>query len=433
MQVSVETGEGLERKITVVVPVEQVTDQIESRLKAMAPRVKLDGFRPGKVPMRVIRQKYMGEVKSEVMGELIDKTYREAVVQEKLRPAGMPSIGEVKLEDDKPFEYTASFEVYPEFELAAVEELALEKDTAEVGDTDVENMIETLLKQKTSWKAVERVSKDGDQVTVDFAGYIGDEAFEGGTADDVPVVLGSGSMIPGFEEQLKDKKAGEEGEITVTFPEDYQAKDLAGKEARFEIKVKEVAEPELPELDAEFAKSLGVEDGDVEKLKSDIRNNMERELKNNIQGMFKARVMDAVIDANEIDVPKALVDEEIKHLKQQASQQYGEGAENMPGDVFEEDAKRRVKLGLLMSKIIDVNDLKLDKDQVQEKIKEAASAYDNPQMYVDYYNQNKQAMASIEALVLEDMVVDWIAERAKVTEASKTFDEVMKPELKTPK
>jgi len=429
MQVSVETGEGLERKLTVTVPADQIDQKVESKLKSMASKVKMDGFRPGKVPMKVVRQKYLGEAKSEVMSDMIESSYREAIVQEKIRPAGMPSISDVKLEDGQPFEYIATLEVYPEVVLAPVDKLSIEKDVAEVGQEDIDKMIETLCKQRTDWNKVDRASQDGDQITVDFVGYVGDEAFEGGSANDVPVVIGSNSMIPGFEEQLKGKKADEEGELTVTFPEDYQAADLAGKDARFEIKVKQVAEPVIPELDDEMAKSFGVEEGGVDKLKEDIRNNMERELKNNVDGMFKARVMDAIVDANDILVPKALIDEEISHMQQQMQQNGQQNIENMPRDTFEADATRRVKLGLLISKIIEENDIKLDKDVVQEKIKTAAAAYDQPEQYINYYNSNKQAMASIEALVLEDMVVDWITERATVNETKKSFDEVMKPGL----
>ena len=428
MQVSVETGEGLERKLTITVPADVVDQKVEAKLKTIASRVKMDGFRPGKVPMKVVRQQHLGDAKSEVMTDVIESSYRDAIIQEKIRPAGMPAISDVKTEEGQPFEYVATLEVYPEVTLTPVDKLTIEKDVAAIADTDVDTMIETLCKQRVAWKEVKRKSKDGDQVTVDFTGYVGDEAFEGGSAKDVPVVIGAKSMIPGFEEQLTGLKKDEDGELKVTFPEDYQAADLAGKEARFEIKVKMVSEPVVPELDAEMAKSLGVEDGDVEKLKSDIRNNMERELKNNVEGMFKARVMDAIVDANEILVPKALVDEEIKHMIEQMKQK-GQNVDNMPHDNFESDATRRVKLGLLISKVIEENEIKLDKDVVQEKIISAASAYDDPQQYINYYNQNQQAMASIEALVLEEMVVDWISERATVNETQKSFDEVMKPGL----
>lgn len=428
MQVSVETGEGLERKLTITVPADVVDQKVEAKLKTIASRVKMDGFRPGKVPMKVVRQQHLGDAKSEVMTDVIESSYRDAIIQEKIRPAGMPAISDVKTEEGKPFEYVATLEVYPEVTLTPVEKLTIEKDVAAIADTDVDTMIETLCKQRVAWNEVARKSKDGDQVTVDFTGYIGDEAFEGGSAKDVPVVIGAKSMIPGFEEQLTGLKKDEDGELKVTFPEDYQAADLAGKEARFEIKVKMVSEPAIPELDAEMAKSLGVEDGDVEKLKSDIRNNMERELKNNVEGMFKARVMDAIVDANEILIPKALVDEEIKHMIEQMKQQ-GQNVDNMPPDNFESDATRRVKLGLLISKVIEENEIKLDKDVVQEKIKSAASAYDEPEQYINYYNQNQQAMASIEALVLEEMVVEWVSERATVNETQKSFDEVMKPGL----
>ncbi|MDH5517854.1 MAG: trigger factor [Gammaproteobacteria bacterium] len=428
MQVSVETGEGLERKLTITVPADLIDQKVESKLKSIASRVKMDGFRPGKVPMKVVRQQHLGNAKSEVMTDMIESSYRDAVIQEKLRPAGMPTISDVKLEDNQPFHFVATLEVYPEVTLAAMEKLTIEKDVASVADSDIDKMIETLLKQRVDWTVVDRASKDGDQITVDFTGYIGDEAFEGGAAKDVPVVLGSKSMIPGFEEQLTGLKKDQDGELKVTFPADYQAADLAGKEARFEITVKQVAEPKVPVLDEAMAKSLGVEDGSVDTLKSDIRNNMERELKNNVDGMFKARVMDAIVDANELLIPKALIDEEITHLQKQMQQQ-GQNVDNLPRDNFESDATRRVKLGLLISKIIEENGIKLDKAVVQEKIKTAASAYDDPDQYINYYNQNQQAMASVEALVLEEMVVDWVAERATVNETEKSFDEVMKPGL----
>ncbi|MDH5393047.1 MAG: trigger factor [Gammaproteobacteria bacterium] len=428
MQVSVETGEGLERKLTITVPADQIDQKVESKLKTIASRVKMDGFRPGKVPMKVVRQQHLGNAKSEVMTDVIESSYRDAIIQEKLRPAGMPTISDVKLEDNQPFEFVATLEVYPEVTLAPMEKLTIEKDIATVADADIDKMIETLCKQRIEWTPVDRASKEGDQMMVDFIGYIGDEAFEGGAAKDVPVVLGSKSMIPGFEEQLTGMKKDQDGELKVTFPADYQAADLAGKEARFEITVKQVAEPKVPELDAEMAKALGVEDGDVEKLKSDIRNNMERELKNNVEGMFKARVMDAIVDANDVLIPTALIDEEITHLQEQMKQK-GQNVDNLPRDTFESDATRRVKLGLLISKVIEENGIKLDKDVVQEKIKTAASAYDDPEQYINYYNQNQQAMASVEALVLEEMVVDWISERATVNEIEKSFDEVMKPGL----
>lgn len=428
MQVSIETGEGLERKLTITVPADVVDQKVEAKLKQIASNVKMDGFRPGKVPMTVVRQQHLGTAKSEVMTDVIEATYRDAIIQEKLRPAGMPAISDVKTEEGQPFEYIATLEVYPEVTLSPVDKLTIEKDVAAVADADIDTMIGTLLKQRTAWSDVDRASQDGDQITVDFTGYIGDEAFEGGSAKDVPVVIGSNSMIPGFEEQLLGKSKDEDGELTVTFPADYQAADLASKDARFEITVKKVAEPVVPELDAEMAKSLGVEDGDVEKLKSDIRNNMDRELKNNVEGMFKARVMDAIVDANEVLVPKALIDEEINHMIEQMKQK-GQSVDNMPRDTFESDATRRVKLGLLISKIIEENEIKLDKKVVQEKINSAAAAYDEPQQYINHYNENKQAMASIEALVLEEMVVEWISERATVNETQKSFDEVMKPGL----
>ena len=429
MQVSLETGEGLERKLTIQVPAEMVDKEVESRLNSMKSRVKVDGFRPGKVPLKVVKQQYGAQVHQEVIGDVMQTSFHDAVVQENLKPAGMPSIEPKTMKMGEPLEYIATFEVYPEVDLADFSSLEIERTKSEVNDADVETMIETLQKQRTTYDVVERASQDGDQITISFEGFVDGEAFEGGKAESVPVVIGSGSMIPGFEDALIDKAAGEEFSFEVTFPEDYHAENLKGKPATFETKVVSVAEAKLPEIDEEFAKAFGVADGSVEQLRKDIRENMERELKNKLESLLKNSVMDAVLKANEIDVPKALIDDEAANLQKQMSEQGQlQAGMSLPKELFEGEAKRRVSLGLLIGEIVNKAEIKVEADKVKEKIDEIASTYEDPQQVVDHYKNNPQMMSSIEALVMEEMVVDWIADQAKVTEVEKGFQELMQPE-----
>lgn len=427
MQVSVETGEGLERKLTVQVPAEKMDTEIESRLKSMQGRVKVDGFRPGKVPLKVVRQRYGGQVFQEVAGEMLQTSFREAIMQENLRPAGEPRISASSMQPGAPLEYTATFEIYPEVELNPVTDLKLEAKKAEISDADVNTMLETLRKQRVSWKEAERASADGDRITIDFAGSINGEVFDGGSAQDVPVVIGSGAMIPGFEEHLTGLSKGDDTSFKVSFPEDYQATELAGKEAEFAITVKNVEAPELPEIDAEFAKAFGVEDGDLDKLKQDIKTNMEREMANRTSAMLKSQVMDKLLEANPIEVPQSTVMEEAESLrKQNAAQQQGN---DLPVEVFVDDATRRVKLGMLLAELVKQSAIQVSQDKVMERVESMAKEYEDPREFVRYYKDNQQLLRGIETLVMEDMVVDWVAEQANVTSVETTFDEVMKPSL----
>ncbi len=427
MQVSLETGDGLERKLTIQVPAETVDKEVENRLQSMKSRVKIDGFRPGKVPLKVVKQQYGAQVHQEVIGDVMQNSFRDAVAKEDLKLAGNPNIEPKKMNLGEPLEYIATFEVYPEFEIADCSTLEIENVTAEVADSDVDSMIETLQKQRTEYNVVERAAQNDDQVTVNFDGYVDGEAFEGGKADNIPLVLGSSSMIPGFEEQVVGKSAGDEFTIEVTFPEDYHVDDLKGKKANFETKLISVAEAKLPEVDEEFAKSFGVADGNVDKLRSDIRENMQRELKNKLQTQLKNNVMDAVLKANEIDIPKALIDDECGNLQKQMSEagQLQAGM-SLPKDLFAPEAKRRVSLGLIIGEIVKVADINVEQDRVTAKIEEVASTYEDPQEVINHYANNPQLKSGIEALVMEEMVVDWVVDQAKMKDVSSSFEELMK-------
>jgi trigger factor len=423
MQVSVEAGEGLERKLKIQIPTETIDMQVESRLKSMLPRVKIDGFRPGKVPLKVVKQHYGEQVFQEVAGELMQNSFRDALAQENLNPAGDPSISADSFKQGEPLEFTATFEVYPDVELAPVSGMKLEKIRSSVTDADVEKMIETLRKQRSSWSEVDRAAGDGDKVNIDFKGTVDGEAFDGGSAESVPFVIGSGAMIPGFEENLKGLKAGDETTFKVNFPDDYKAEHLAGKEAEFEVTVKTVEESLLPEVDEEFAKSFGVGDGSTDQLREDIRGNMERELENRIRTEMKNAVMDQLIEANPIEVPAAIVREEAETLRKQTATQLP-GSEQ-PVETYTDDATRRVKLGLILAEVVKTAAIKPDAEKVRERVEIMSKDYEDPDEFVRYYQSNPQLLRGIETLVMEDMVVDWIIDQAEVKETERSFDDLM--------
>ena len=426
MQVSVEAGEGLERKLTVQVPAETVEMEVNNRLNSIKNTVRIDGFRPGKVPFKVVKQKYSGSILQEVAGELMQSTFREAVTQENLQPAGDPVIKTEELALGKAMEYTATFEVYPEVALAPVADLAIEKTEASVEDSDVEKMIDVLRKQKMDWTEVERAAANDDRISIDFVGSVDGEKFDGGSANDMPIVLGAGQMIPGFEEHLLGLKAGDETTFKVSFPEDYASSELAGKEAEFAVTAKKVEEPKMPEVDEEFAKAFGVESGDVEQLKSDIKDNMARELDRKLRTMLKSNVMDALVATNAIDVPTAIVQQEAETLKKQTEVQTP--GSNLTVDAFMEDAKRRVQLGMILAEVAKTSELQIDADMIKQRVEEMAKDYDDPDEFVNYYMGNQELLSGIQTLVMEDKVVDWIAEQASISTKKSSFDEVMNPE-----
>ncbi len=437
MHVSVESSEGLERRMTVELPAERVNAEVEKRLKAISRTAKVDGFRPGKVPLSVIRKRYIDHVMMEVHGELIKTTYFEALGQEKLHPAGDPVIEPVEKDLGEGFGYTAVFEVVPEIALADLSKTTIKRPVAEVTEADVEQMIEKLRQQRVTWNDVERKSQDGDQLTINFKGSIDGAAFAGGTADNVPLVLGSNSMIAGFEAGLIGTSVGDKTTINVTFPTDYQAENLAGKDASFEVDITKVAEPVLPELDEEFIKAFGLADGSVETLQKEIRSNMERELEDKIGALLKERVMDALIEVNDITLPQSMIKQEAQILKDQTMQnmeQYGQKSSvDLPLDLFEEQAKRRVALGLIVTEVIKDNQIKLDEDRVKAKIEKFAQTYEKPQEVIDYYAANKQQMSVVQNVVLEEQVVDWVLEQAMVEDEKSSFEEITSPSNKAAK
>ena len=425
MQVSVEAGEGLERKLTVQIPAETVETEVNNRLNSLKNTVRIDGFRPGKIPMKVIKQQYSGKVLQEVAGELMQRTFQEAVAQENLQPAGEPVISAKDLNLGEAMEYTATFEIYPVIELAPAAELKLEKFAASVEDSDIDSMIETLRKQRMDWAEADRASADGDRVTIDFVGKIDGEIFEGGSANDMPVELGSGNMIPGFEENLTGLSVGDETSFKVPFPDDYAAENLAGKEAEFSITVKKIEAPQLPEVNEDFAKAFGIADGSVESLRNEIRANMERELGKHIRVDLKNKVMDAILEKNPVDVPAAIVQQEAETLKQQTD--IDQPGNDRTVESFTDDAKRRVQLGILLSEFAKLSSLQIDADKVKDRVKEMAKDYEDPDEFVRYYESNPQLMRGVETLVMEDMVVDWIVEQAQVSEKASSFAELMNP------
>ena len=429
MQVSVESGEGLEKRLLVDLPAERVSAEMDKKLKDLARHVRLDGFRPGKVPMRTIKQRFGEQVRQEAYGTLIQETLYEAASQEKLMPAGEPKVELRDAAEEGGLGYTAIFEVMPEVKVADLVDQSLSRPQAEVAESDIDAMLDKLRSQRTTWNEVERGANDGDTVHMDFKGMVDGEAFEGGSAENVPLVLGSGSMIEGFESGLLGAKAGDERTLEVKFPEDYRAEHLAGKDATFEVKLLRVTEPQLPELDEEFIKAFGVEAGTIEALREDVAKNMRHELKQKLSSITKERVMDVLVAANPMDIPKAMITQEAERMKEQMvqdMQQRGQTSSvDLPVSVFEDQARRRVHLGLLVSEIMSAQELKAEDEQVRETIAEFAQSYENPQEVVDYYLSDKNARASIENLVLENQVVEWVLGQVQIADENKAFSEIM--------
>jgi len=430
MQVSVETTQGLERRLTITVEAKQVDTEVKNRLGQLSKTQRIDGFRPGKVPATVIRKRYGAAVRQEVAGELMQRNFYSAVVEQKLNPAGMPELDIVKNEHGADLEFTATFEIYPEFEVKNLDQVKVEKPIVEVTDKDLEEMLVTLTKQHATFKSVARKSKKGDRVILDFSGSIDGEDFEGGKAEDFTLNLGEERMIPGFEKQVIGHKAGEEFDIEVTFPEDYHAENLKGKSAVFAVNLKTVEGQTLPTLDDEFAVKFGVEEGGVEKLKADVRKNMERELTQSVKSNVKQQAIDGLIEVNEIEVPAALIKGEVDVLRQQAMQRFGGQVDpanmpQLPDELFAEQAKRRVQVGLLLGEIIKVNKLEANDAQVSEMIDGMAAAYEDPKEVVDYYNSDEKLMQQMKDLAVEDQAIEFILAAATVTEAAKAFNDMI--------
>jgi len=433
MQVSIETTTGLERRMTVGIPAEQIETEVTKRLQQAAKTVRLNGFRKGKIPLKVVKQRFGAGVRQEVLGEAMSRSFYEAIQKEDVKPAGQPSIEPKDAAEGQDVEFVATFEVYPEITLGDTAGFEIEKLTADVNDADVDNMIEVLRKQQAAWTEADRAAATDDQVNIDFNGTKDGEEFEGGKAEGQDLVLGSGSMIPGFEDGIVGMKAGEEKVVALSFPDDYQAEELQGAAVEFAIKVNTVSAQQLPELDKEFFSKYGVESDDEQQFRDDVRKNMERELKNAAKTKLKNQVMDKLVEAHEVDLPKALVAGEVETLRNQMMQQFGGAQPNMdlksllPDEMFTEQAERRVSLGLIVGEVVKASEIKVDADRVREMIEEMASTYQDPEEVVTYYYSNQQMLASVESVVLEDQVVDHIIEGAKVTETESTYEDVIKP------
>ncbi len=422
MQVSVETTSGLGRRMTVEIPADQIDQQVESKLQQLARSVRLDGFRPGKVPLSVVKKRYGAQIRQEAAGELIASTYEQALQQENLRPAGEPSIEQTQNQAGKELQYVATFEIYPEIDPPSLSDISLERPQAEVTESDVDNMLEKLRRQRVTWTRVERAAANGDRVEIDFEGSIDGEAFAGNKASGVPLELGSNSMIPGFEEQLVGVSAGENRTVEVTFPADYGSAEVAGKKAAFEVKVHAVAEAEVPALDDEFARAFGVGDGGLAKLREEIRRNMERELQAVIKSKLKQQVFEALLAKANIEVPASLVDSEVSALIKKAESAADAAKER---DRFEAEARRRVSLGLLIGEIVKRNQLQIDPERVRATIEDLAQSYEKPEEVVQWYYSNQEMLANVQTLVMEEQVMEWIAAQAEVVDKPASFDEIM--------
>ena len=431
MQASIETISTLERKMTIAVPAERVETQVEQRLNEAARTVQLKGFRKGKVPVKVVKERYGGSVRQEVLGEVMSQSYYEALGQHKVRPASQPRIEAKKVEAGKDLEFVATFEVYPEVTLGDFSTIAVERKVAEITDADIDKMVETLRKQRQTWQEVDRAAVDGDQVVIDFTGKLDGQQFEGGSATGTKLVLGSNRMIEGFEAGLVGTAKDQEKVLALNFPANYQNQELAGKAVEFTVQVKNVSASVLPELTPEFFASFDVKQGGEPEFRTEVKSNMAREMKNAVRNSVKNQVVSELLKLHAVELPKSLVASEINVLRQQTAQQYGGGQridESMlPAELFREQAQRRVSLGLIMNDVIQHNQLKVDPAAVRKLVEEMAESYEQPQEVVKWYYSNKEQLAQIEAMALEEAVIDHILSKAKVMENNCSYEEALKP------
>ena len=432
MQVSVETTEGLERKLTIAIPGDRVDTAVNARLQEAAQTIRLNGFRQGKVPLKVVKNKFGKGVRQEVVGELMNQTYFEAIAQESLKPAGQPRIEPTSMDEGKDVEFVAVFEVYPEIELPDFAAIKAERLVAEVSDDDVDEMIETLRKQRQTWVPVERAAADGDMVNIDYVGKKEGEEFQGGKAAGQNLVLGSERMIPGFEDGVIGRSAGDDFTLQLKFPDEYHSEELAGAEVEFELKLNTVSEQSLPEVNEDFFKSFGVEEGGMEAFREEVSNNMQREMKTASRNKLKTMLMDALISDSEVAIPAALMSNEIHQLKHQTVQQMGGGQgfdpHSMPDDLFREQARRRVTLGLILGEVISQQGIQADADKVRDAVEEIAATYESPEEVVKWYYSNEEQLQGIESSVIEDQVFDYIIEQAQVSDKEVSYQDVIKPE-----
>lgn len=428
MQVSVETTQGLGRRLTITIPSTDIQKAISKELVDTAKKVRIDGFRKGKVPLKVVEQRYGASILQEALSDLMQRHFIDAIIQEKINPAGSPNYIPTEYKQGEDYPFTVEFEVYPQVEIKDLSNITVEKPVVDIIEADIDTMIETLRKQQGTWAEVAKDAQDQMRVVLDFIGTVDGEEFEGGKATDFALVLGQGRMIPGFETAILGHKAGDNFDIDVTFPEDYHAENLKGKAAKFASTLKKVEELQLPELTADVIKRFGIAEGTLDALKAEVSKNMQRELKATVRNKIKAQVIDGLIENNNIDVPAALVAREIDVLRQQAMARFGNNnkqAMELPKELFEAEAKKRVVIGLLFSEIIESNKLTADDNRVKELIDDIATAYEDPKEVIAYYSQDKKALENLKSVALEDQVVDLVLEKAKVNDKSFSFSELM--------
>jgi trigger factor len=430
MQATIEKVSSLERRLNVSFPVQEIDGEVESRLKRLARNVRMHGFRPGKVPFRLVQQQYGGQVRQEVLGDALQKTFGEAIKQQNLRVAGYPRFEAKPSEAKDNFEFSATFEVYPDIQLGALDNVVIERPTVVPGEVEVDKTIEILRKQRVRYDAVDRGAQVGDRITIDYNGTQGGEPFEGGSGADHVTILGEGRLLADFEKQVVGLRAGQSRAFELTFPEDYHAKELAGKSAQFEITLKRVEEPSLPELNAEFARQLGIGDGDLAKMRAEVQANLEREVRRRVQARIKDQVMKALLDSATLELPKSLVELEIERLAEGMRKDLaGRGLKAdeipMPREAFEPEARRRVMLGLIVAEVVRQNALQAKPDQVKVVVQDYAQSYERPEEVVRWYYQSPERLREVESLVLEDNVVQWALSRVKTEDKPADFDELM--------
>ncbi len=436
MQASLETLSNLERRLKVAVPMDQINNEVDTRLKRLQRTVKLHGFRPGKVPFKVVAQQYGLQVRQEVLGDTVERTFGEAVREKNLRVAGYPRIetsardGVEETEAAPAFEFTATFEVFPEITVGDLSAATIERPVVEIGAAEIDKTIDVLRKQRTEYLPVTRAAATGDVVVIDYVGKIDDVAFDGGTANGQAVVIGDGRLLPDFESNLPGLTIGESRSFDVTFPADYHGADVAGKKATFTVTLKAVQEQKLPAVDAEFARSLGVADGDIEKMRADVKANLEREVARRVQARVKDQALKAMLDASKLEVPKALVEMEIDRLIQgMAENMKNRGmeqkVEDMPRDLFEQEARRRVTIGLVLADLVRREGIRAEPEQVKAMVEDYAQSYEQPQEVIQWYFQSPDRIREIESVVVENNVVEWMLSKAQVSDKPTPFDELM--------
>jgi trigger factor len=420
----------LERRIDLSIAIADVEKEMDQRLKRMGKNMKVAGFRPGKVPFSIVKQQYGDQARHEVLAEELDRVFGESVVAQKLRVAGYPRIEPKATESATHLEFSAIFEVYPEFAPGDISSAEIERPVLEVTDAEVDKTLDILRKQRVRYEAADRAAQKEDRVVIDFLGKKDGEAFQGGSANDYPFVLGQGMMLPEFEQAVEGCKAGETKNFDMTFPADYFAKDMAGQTVQFEITVKQVMAPKLPDVDADFAKMMGIADGDVAKMRAEVEGNLKREVKRRIEGQIKDQVMEALLKANPIAVPSALINNEVQRLMQAARQdmeQRGMKVKDMPiqPEWFTDQAKRRVTLGLILAEVVRKEELQAKPEQVRAMVEETAASYEHPEEVIRWYYAQPQRLSEVEGVVIEGNVVDWALGKAKVTDKAAVFDELM--------